>query len=234
MPQNAEKFLDIFNHIEKHLKAKYNNGIYLPFHDLIRKASEKGGVVKRYRKDLYTYADLRNLMVHNSRINGRIIAEPVNEVVENIERIWAQIQHPEKVSKFMKKVFYCFTDDKLSKALDFIRENKISQIPILEKGKIVNILNGVHIAEWLAAKDIVSPSETTISEVLQMAERSGNFEIISGNMSVFDVAEIYKNSYLKAPTNWYYDALIITPTGEANDQMTGIIVLKDIAEYITS
>lgn len=233
MPQNAEKFLDIFNHIEKHLKTIYNNGAYLPFHDLIRRASEKEGVIKRYRKDLFFYADLRNVMVHNSRINGRIAVEPLNEILEKIEKIWIQIQHPEKVSKFEKKVFYCFTDDKLSKALQFIRENKISQIPIIEKGKIVNVLNGAHIAEWLAAKDIVSPVEIAISEVLQIAERSGNFEIISGDLSVFDAAEIYKNSYMQEPKNWYYDALIITPTGKPDDQMTGIIVLKDIAEYIS-
>jgi predicted transcriptional regulator len=234
MPQNAEKFLDVFNHIEKYLKTKYNNGTYLPFHDLIRKAAGKESIIKLYRKDLYFYADLRNVMVHNSRINGRIIVEPLNEVLENIEKIWSQIQHPEKVSMFKKKVFYCFTDDKLSKALEFIRVNKISQVPILEKGKIIDVLNGTHIAGWLAAKDIVSPAETEIREVLQMAERSGNFEIISGDMSVFDAAEIYKNSYMKAPTNWYYDALIITPTGKADDQMNGIIVLKDIAEYIST
>ncbi|NOQ26918.1 MAG: hypothetical protein GQ564_16275 [Bacteroidales bacterium] len=100
--------------------------------------------------------------------------------------------------------------------------------------KVFRQSDGVHIAEWLATKDIVSPSETTISEVLQMAERSGNFEVISGNMSVFDAAEIYKNSYMKTPINWYYDALIITPSGKADDQMIGIIVLKDIAEYISA
>ncbi|MCK5168735.1 MAG: CBS domain-containing protein [Bacteroidales bacterium] len=233
MPQNAEKFLDIFNHIEKHLKTKYNNGVYLPFHDLIRKASEKEGVLKRYRKDLYFYADLRNVMVHNSRINGRIVVEPLNEVIENIERIWNHIQHPEKVSKFKKKVHYCFTDDKLSKALEFMREHKISQIPIIEGGKIIDVLNASHIADWLAAKEIVSPSETNIGEVLKNAERNNNFEIISGNMLVFDAAEIYKNSYMKPPTNWYYDALIITPTGKPSEQMIGIIVLKDIAEYIS-
>lgn len=233
MSRNAELFLDLFNHIEKHLKSKYNNGIYLPFHELIRKTSEKEGVIKRYKEDLFTYSDLRNVMVHNSRINGRIIVEPLNDVVEKIQRIWTQIQHPEKVSKFKKKVHYCFTDDKLSKALEFIRKYKISQIPIIEKGEIVNVLNGTHISEWLAAKEIVSPSETTINEVLKNANRTGNFEIIYGNMSVFDAAEIYKNSYLKPPENWYYDALVITPTGKSDDQMIGIIVLKDIAEYIS-
>ncbi len=233
MSRNAEKFLDTFNFIEKHLKSKYNNGYYMPFGDLIRKVSAKEGVIKRFREDLFVYSDLRNVMVHNSRINGQIIAEPLDDVIENIERIWNQIQHPEKVSKFKKKVHYCFTDDKLSKALKFIHDHKISQIPIIEKGVIIDVLNSSHIADWLAAKEIVSPSEVNIGEVLENAGRNGNFEIISGNMSVFDAAEIYKNSYMKPPANWYYDALVITPTGKSDEQMIGIIVLKDIAEYIS-
>jgi len=233
MPQNAEKFLDTFNSIEKHLKSKYNNGNYLPFHDLIRRASEKEGVIKKFRKDLFTYADLRNVMVHNVRINGKIIAEPLDEVIERIEYIWTQVQHPEKVSQFKKKVYYCFSDDVLTKALQFMHEHKISQVPILEKGVIVDVLNASHIADWLTVKKIVSSDEVIIGELLENAGRNRNFEIISVNMSVFDAAEIYRSSFRKHPVNWYYDALVITPTGKAEEQMMGIIVLKDIAEYIS-
>lgn len=49
---NAERFLDIFNQIEKHLKSKFNNGYYLPFGDLVRKGSAKEGVIKRFREEL--------------------------------------------------------------------------------------------------------------------------------------------------------------------------------------
>jgi len=234
MSSNAEKFLDTFNHIEKYLKSKFNNGYYMPFGELVRKASAKEGVIKRFREELFVYSDLRNVMVHSSRVNGRIIAEPLYDVIENIELILNQIQHPEKVSKFKKKVHYCFTDDPLSKALEFMRQYKISQVPIIEKGVIMDVLSASHIVEWLTAKEIVSPSEVKISEILENAERNGNFEIISGNMSVFDAAEIYKNSFKKSPVNWYYDALVITATGKADDLLIGIIVLKDIAEYISN
>ncbi|PLX13643.1 MAG: hypothetical protein C0597_11435 [Marinilabiliales bacterium] len=233
MSKNAEKFLDIFNKIEQHLKSKFNNGYYIPFGELIRKASAKEGVIKRFREELFVYSDLRNVLVHNARINGRMIADPLDDVIANIENILHQIEHPEKVTKFKKKVYYCFSDDHLNKALNFMREHKISQIPILEKGIIKDVLNASHITDWLTAKEIVSPSEVKISEVLDNAERNGNFEIISVDMSIFDAAEIYKSSFKKTPVNWYYDALIITPTGKSDDQMIGIIVLKDITEYIS-
>lgn len=233
MLQNAEKFLDTFNQIEKYLKSKYNNGYYMPFGDLVRKASAREAVIKRFRDDLFSYSDLRNVMVHNSRINGKIIANPLDEIVQHINNIWEKIQHPKTVSKFKKKVHYCFSDDSLSKALHYMHDYKISQIPILEKGKIIDVLNASHIADWLAAKRTVSAPESIIGDVLENAERNNNFAVISGNLSVYDAAEIYKNSYKNNPVNWYYDALVITPTGKSTEQMIGIIVLKDIAEYIT-
>ncbi len=234
MPTNAEKFLDIFNLIEKHLKSTYNNGYYIPFGDLVRKASAKEGVIKKFREELFTYSDLRNVMVHNTRISGKMIAEPHDHILENIQYIWEQIQHPQKVTKFKKKVYYCFSDDKLSKALGFMREYKISQIPIIENGNITDVLNANHIADWLASKETISPSETGIKEVLDNAERNLNFEIIPVNTSVFDAAEIFKSSYMKHPVNWYYDALVITENGKPHEQMIGIVVLKDIAEFISN
>lgn len=108
MASNAERFLDIFNLIEKHLKSEFNNGYYIPFGDLVRKASAKEGVIKRFREDLFVYSDLRNVMVHNSRINGRIIAEPLDDVIEKIESIWNQIQHPEKCQNLKRKFFIVF------------------------------------------------------------------------------------------------------------------------------
>lgn len=233
MPKNAEQFLDIFNKIEKHLKQRYNNGYYIPFGELVRKASAREGVVKRYREDLFVYSELRNVLVHNSRINGRMIADPLDDVIENIEHILVQIEHPEKVTKFKKTVYYCFSDDPLSKALKFMHEHRISQIPILDRGIIKDVLSANHISDWLSDKEQISLSEVKISEVFEISLRNGNFKIIADNTSVFDAAELYKNSFKKPPVNWYYDALIITPTGQPDGQMTGIIVLKDIAEYIS-
>ena len=77
------------------------------------------------------------------------------------------------------------------------------------------------------------PNETIIKDVLNVAERNHNFEVISQSITVFDAAEIFKNSYMKPPVNWYYDALVITANGKPDEQLEGIIVLKDIAEYIT-
>jgi len=232
MSTNSEIFLNDFNQFEKFLQEKYNNSNYMSYRDMIRNASYNNGIIKRFKRELYLFGDLRNVLVHNTRINGKIIAEPIDEVMEKFETIVKEIQYPEKVTKFKKLVHQCSSDDKLSKALNFINDFKISQVPIVQDGKIVDVLNGNHIASWLAKKENVVPSQVNIKDVLVNADRSKNFAIISETISIYDAAEMYKKSFQQPPVNWYFDAIIITPNGKNSEQMTGIIVLKDIASYM--
>jgi predicted transcriptional regulator len=232
MATNSEIFLNGFNDFEKYLQDKFNNGNYMSYRDLIRQVSYKNGIIKKFKRDLYVFGDLRNVLVHNTRINGKIIAEPINDLVSRFDYITKQIKYPEKVDKFKRKIYFCSISDKLSKALQFMHEHKISQIPVVENNKIIDVLNGNHISMWLASKKIADISEVTINDVLSSAERRFNFEIIAESTPIYQAAGIYRQSFQKPPVNWYYDALLITQNGAAEEIITGIIVLKDIAEYM--
>lgn len=233
MEQNAERFLAIFNAMERHLQNQFNNGSHGPFRMLVKTAANKDALYRRFQEELFIIGDLRNVIVHNDRFDGRVIAEPVDEIVDKFDEIWQTIQHPEKVHIFEKKVYYCFADDRLTKALNIMIKHKINLIPVLQNSEIIDVLNGNHITFWLAKQGIVSTDETTISEVLQNAEYRGNFRLIPRWMSVFDAAELFRKSYKDEPVNRYYDALVITEKGHQNEKMTGIIVLKDIANYLS-
>lgn len=232
MGQNADRFLAIFNAMERHLQLRFNNGNHAPFRMLVKTAANKDPIYARYLEDLYIMGDLRNVIVHNDRYEGQAIAEPADRIVTLFEQIWQDIQHPEKVTIFEKKVLYCFAGDKLDKALNIMWKNKITLIPIIDQQRIIDVLNGNHVTWWLARQSLASPSETTIMEVLQNAEYRGNFAIIPRKMSVFEAAEKFRRSYMVEPKNRYYDALIITEHGKPDEKMTGIIVLKDIARYM--
>jgi len=233
MQSNADKFLNIFNAVERHLQVHFNGGNFGPFRFLLKRAVAKNAVLRQYQEQLYTYGDLRNVLVHNDRFEGRTIAEPQSDIVDEFEMIWELIQHPDKVEIFERKIYYCFMDDKLDKALQILKKHKITQIPILEHGEIVDVLNGNHIAQWLASQEDPTPSDATISSVFLQAEYRKNFKLISRSLSVYEAAEFYRNSYRIAPKNRYYDALIITQNGKSKEKMTGIVVLKDIAKYMS-
>jgi CBS domain-containing protein len=233
MQSNADKFLNIFNAVERYLQIHFNGGNFGPFRFLLKRAVSKDAVLRQYQDKLYTFGDLRNVLVHNDRFEGKTIAEPLDDIIEEFEQLWELIQHPEKVNIFERKTYYCFMDDKLDKALQILKKYKITQIPILSEGEIVDVLNGNHITIWLANQENPAPGETTISSVFLQAEYRKNFKLIPRNLSVYDAAEMYRNSYRTEPKNRYYDAMIITQHGKPSEKMTGIIVLKDIAKYMS-
>lgn len=232
MLNNSDRFLNVFNAIERHLQIKYNNGAFAPFRSILKTAATKDMIFRRYQEDLFVFGDLRNVLVHSDRFGGRTIAEPLDEIVEEIESIWHLIQNPDRVTIFEREVHYCYWEDKLEKALQIMKKHKILQVPVIENGLIKEVLTGNHIAFWLAGQDSVTLSETKISQVLLQAEYRNNFTIIPRNMSVYEAAEICKSSFKLEPKNRYYDALIITKNGKPADKMTGIVVMKDIAGYI--
>ena len=232
MKQNADRFLTTFNALERHLQKNFNNGNHGPFRMLLKTAANKDAIYRRFMDDLFAIGDLRNAIVHSDRFDGRPIAEPVDEIVTKLEDIWNTIEHPDKVDIFEKKVLYCYADDNLDKALKIMLKNKITFVPVLQNSEIIDVLNGNHITYWLANQSIVSTTETTIKEVLLHAEYRGNFRLISRRTSVFEAIEIFRKSYREEPKNRYYDAMIITEHGRKDEKMTGIIVLKDIANYV--
>lgn len=229
---NAETFLNLFYDIEQYLKNTYHNGRYESFSKMIREAAQDNPLFKRYRDELLSYADLRNAIVHNRRIDGAPIAEPHSKVVANFRRIWNEIQNPEKVTIFKKQVYTCKHTDCLEKALGLMKEHMISQIPILKNGVLTDVLNGNGIAHWLANSGVDNIKQTPISEVLAWAEYSNNYSVVSEKTSAHKAAEIYQRSFKQAPINWYYDAILITPTGKPTDVITGIIVLADITPFM--
>ena len=232
MSDNAEIFLGIFNDLEKFLKNHFNQGKHASFRILILKAAKFHPVIFKYKNDLISYGDLRNAIMHNFDKDGEAIAVPRDKVVQHFTQIWDQIKNPEKVNIFFKTVYTCNENDTLDKAFELIHAHKISQIPILKNNLVIDVLNSLQIVEWLAGLIEIKPSETLISEVLYNAQNRQNFALIPENLTIFQAAELYKQSYKSHPVNRYFDALLITKGGLKNQPLMGIIVLKDIAAYL--
>lgn len=229
--KNSEEFLATFNNLEKYFKNNFFRGSWKSFKQMLKEGSRNNAVIWQFKEELFEFTDLRNAIVHNRSHNYQVIAEPHDFVVERFNYISKQITNPIKVSKFNKKVFTCLLSNPISKALSLIKEYQISQVPILNQNlEIVDTLNTSTIAYWIGTGLFNANSE--ISEVLKYKEHPGNFAIIKANTSIYDAAELFKQSYKQKGNNKYYDAIIITQKGLANEKIKGIIVLSDIAEYL--
>jgi len=231
--RNSELFLSTFNELEKHFKNKFFRGSWKSFKQMLKEGSRNNPIIWQFKEELFEFTDLRNAIVHNRNHNYQVIAEPHDYIVKRFTVISDQIINPKKVSAFFKHVHTCQLTDSIDIPLNLINLHNISQIPVLDHSlKTIDILNTNTICYWLTINKENLNANFTIADLLEHKEYQGNYEFIKSTTTVYHASEIYRKSYLSQPKNKYYNALLITQNGLPNEELKGIIVLSDIAEYI--
>ena len=116
------------------------------------------------------YGELRNAIVHDRGKAPVLLADPREDVVAEIEKLWERISHPRLLRSLPRpiplRIFHA--DVALSEALSYMREHEFSQIIAFHEGKHL-VASTVGVAHWLEAKskqDIIELSEARLSEVL--------------------------------------------------------------------
>ena len=90
---NAERFLTAYNNIDYGLRTIYGFKRSMSFSDVVRRSVVLNSVVRKYEDDLIDYGRLRNAIIHQGN-HKFIIAEPHDDIVENIERLAELITEP--------------------------------------------------------------------------------------------------------------------------------------------
>jgi predicted transcriptional regulator len=229
---NAERFLNAFIKIERHLRKLTNEDRGTRFSTLVSSASRSHPAVKRYETDLKEFADLRNAIVHE-RTDGRPIAEPYDQTVEELERIVTLLlKPPALIPPFQSKVVALTTSDPVSRAVEIMLKNSFSQVPIYEDKEFIALLNTNTIARWLGAsiaQDIFSLSETMITDVLGFMENEDNCLFFGRNNDIFDVLECFQQWEQQGKR---LEAILITADGKRNQSLLGIITVHDLAKIM--
>src|SRR5690554_1780425 len=182
MKQNSKLFIETYNKTEKKLRdetgAKYNKRFY----HLIEDSNNR--VVRQYERELKSFGDLRNAIVHSHIDNGEPIAEPHAKTVELFSHIYNEITKPKTVYElFSKTVQGVKTDDSLKDLLLKIDESSFSQFPVYDvNNKIIEIINTNTIARWLSTNLDDNGSllliETKVEDVMPSIEYKNNYKFI--------------------------------------------------------
>ncbi len=231
MESNALRFINAYNQIDQTLRAVYNFKRNITFSDMIRRAVSLNSIVRRYEDKLIDYARLRNAIIHNSN-EERIIAEPHDDVVEEMEKIADILSRPPLVinsSVANKNVLVLDGELTLKKALETIYKTGFKTIPVCEheaisgvitSGRIVNVLgsvieNGENIDNFI--------NKTAVSKVISDQDIDKVFTIRSRNLTVQEALDIFYN-------NRKMLAIIITKNGNSLERPIGIITPADVID----
>lgn len=231
---NAQKFLDLYNELDKLFAKELKQVDYVPFSQRIKDLIPRNSIVRNYKDDLFQLGNLRNAIAHQSK-GGVPIAEPFEETVQLIQKILDDFKNPKRViPAFQFEVFSVTKDTPLIELLKEMKEKDFSQAPILDmNGKVIEVISTNTISRWLYAEyenQLIDLTSAKISDLIPHIETSNNYGLISRNTTVYEAAETFIKKSKEKKSQ--IDCLIITHSGKATEKLLGIVCIEDIAPYL--
>jgi CBS domain-containing protein len=229
----GERFLAAYARIEQVLQRRVETSRGKEsFRRLVDIASKREAVVRRFQNDLSEFAELRNAIVHERISPDYLIAVPLPETVESIEKIADLITDPPRVyPRFAGKVVKFQVTDPLGDVLSVIDETGYSQFPVYSDGVYSGLLTDGAVARFLSAAALGKSrlgNETTVGEAMSYEKNIWRARFIARYASVFDAEELFKSSN---NGRWRVSALLITENGDPQQALLGIITPYDILAW---
>lgn len=232
MPKTlAERFIVAYNEIDYSLRTIYGFKRSITFSDMVRKAVTLNSVVRKYEESLIDYGRLRNSIVHKSNPNY-IIAEPHEDVVEELEKIAQLISTPPTaLDRIASTEVLCEKGStNVRTVLEKMAETGYFNIPIYDENRLVGVANGNdlinevgrQLSSGVNINDYVN--NTPIKDALEKAAEEGKyFKVADRELTIEKALNLF---YVDRKLN----VILITPNGGYNERPIGIITTADILD----
>jgi CBS domain-containing protein len=233
MSTNAERFLDAFARIERHLRRRLEaDRSSVGFSALVSRAVKSHVLVGSNADDLKDYAELRNAIVHERSDDHHPIADPYVTTVEGIERLAELLESPPTALAVIgpKTVEMCSPHTTVAEAARLMRDGSFSQLPVADDGRITAVLTSETITRWMASamddQGGVILDDHTIAEALPHTEnRDHHWQLLGRQSSVFDATRLFDHY---SASGWFLDALLITDRGQSDQKLLSIVTMYDL------
>lgn len=228
---NAQKFLYAFNKIEQYLKKIYGSDKHIDVSSLVRELSERNNLIRTYSEELRQYAKLRNAIVHQT--TDKPIAEPYDETVEYIQRIYEAMTKPPTAYQIASKpVECCNTEDLIVEVVKEMTEKDYTCVPVYDGDKFVGVFSESSITKWLgesAEKDGFLLEQIKIGDLKKyfdlLHDSFRGYEFVPKNTNVFDVQEKFLSFTAKQRR---LAAIFVTENGRKEEKILGMITAWDL------
>lgn len=227
---NSERFMQAFRSIEGYL-SRFNEDYRIDgFSRSLRDLSKRDKVLRSFLDMLLEYAELRNAIVHTLTSDAKPIAEPHDEVVQDIERIARMLNNPPKVTSVFgyEKVATIDIKDSLEKALTIIAEKSYSQIPVYDGDEFIGILTTNAVARWMAGVDNEERAnirKTRVHDVMKYAEEDEAVEFVSRKSTLFDIVDSFGEF---SALGKRLEAILVTENRRRSETPLQIITIWDV------
>lgn len=229
-----EQFKNNFNTLESYLNSEFNQKNQT---ESIKYKidNSKNKAIKINAQFLRAAVDLRNLLIHNKNV-----AEPTKEFMSDFSKVIEEINNPNKAYDVMvhyQNIFKCDIEDTMDKAHKIMKENNISNIPILENGDLYGVFNESSVFNHLfqtVNAEILSIKETKFKDIKNALKIDNHasiyYDFIPRKKTVYDVADDFIKNQFKDDKR--LELYIVTEHGKKTEKFLGILSPYDIIKYL--
>jgi len=225
-----DRFMAAYNAIETHLRRAIGADDGAGMNSVLARAVGEGLLTAQQRQALHPLVKLRNVISHGTYRNGRRVAEPVEEVVEEIERLHTQVVTPPLARDvLMAREVVAFQEDVALKALlRAVDKDNYSQFPIYSGTAYVGLLTTNAVARWLAARMTEGGPVTasvTLGCLMDFAEKDEQAKFLRSDATAASVVRALSVSEAGDPPHL---AVILTATGHMDEKPHSLAVADDL------
>jgi len=228
--RNGDIFIKKFNELEDVLRQKFGPGPdnHVTFFELVEMVAQKDVVVRRRKSILKSMGNLRNAIVHGRDYPEKILADPRDEIVQELKQLCDEIAKPEKlIPRFQKKLRVFEEDESLGECLSFMKENDFSQV-VVKSGEEYTLLSSEGVVKWLEKSreiGLADLEEATIKDALRF-EDSKSCRYLGRNLPIDEAIETFEKAISQGIPR--LQAILITGTGKPNEPPLGIVTPWDL------
>lgn len=224
-------FLNAYARIERHLRTLTSSGPDRGFASVIEKASGKDRIVSRNQSELRAFHDLRNVIVHE-RLDDRRLAEPVPEVVDQIQTIARILTDAPRVDQlFAVDVTCCSPRDSIGEVSALMREEDFSSVPVVTEEGVEALLTAETIARFVGASAEIGlvDLETCVGDVLEETEDERHLQFLAREATTDAALGVFDDALRDG---YSIDAILITHSGAPTQKPLGIITPFDVPRLL--
>ncbi|APT92435.1 hypothetical protein CPHO_05550 [Corynebacterium phocae] len=227
----ARPFLVAFNDIEGFLREALHADAKDGFTWMAKQARRQGLVSGAQEDMLKDFAYLRNAISHGEYYGNQPIAEPAQQVVEDIQSLRDLLLNPPVALSVLKPQHVALLEpgSPISEALEVIAEKDYSQLPVYSAGKFQQLLTTHVIAKWVAseARGDGTLESTTVGEVLKYARPPARTVFLPRQASALELIEALS---VVSDDGSRAFAAIITEAGHRDQKPLRIVTAADLSE----
>ena len=229
--KNAAEFINSYNKIDAQLRQLYDFKPSQSFSDMVRRSAEKNGVIRKYENDLMDFARLRNAIVHQST-DGKIIAVPCDEVVEEIQLIERLLCTPPTIGATLREKRIVSVDDSISlkQVIRLIANTNYSNLPVYDGRRMIGVLNNRRLVRGMgSALEEGNPIGDYLSQPCVSAIHEGDmmrfYKVLGKKNTVQEAIDAFDE-------NRKLLAVIVTASGNPNDEIVNLLTSADLPKLL--